>query len=130
MSSYKTIGNINSNFIRIKYKYHYFNGNALRTGCICAVRCAVVVRDAMRGPLRTGCFCAVRCAVVVRDAMRGPLRTGCICAVRCAVVVRDAMRGPLRTGCICAVVVQDAMHRTYGKRWLRGRFIEILTPCF
>ena len=28
-----------------------------------------------------------RCAVVVRDAMRGPLRTGCICAMRCAVVI-------------------------------------------
>ncbi len=27
MSSYKTIGNINSNFIRIKYEYHYFNRN-------------------------------------------------------------------------------------------------------
>ena len=27
VSSYKTCFNINSNFIRIKYKYHYFNRN-------------------------------------------------------------------------------------------------------
>jgi len=41
----------------------------------------------MRGPLRTGCICAMRCAVVVlRDALRGrctgcDARTGCICAL-------------------------------------------------
>ena len=74
-------------------------------------RCAVVVRDAMRGPLRTGSICAMRCAVVVRDAMRGRC-TGCdarslYCAMRCAVVVRDAMRGLVafaRCATRCALV--------------------------
>ncbi len=31
VSSYKTCFNIYSNFIRIKYKYHYFNGNVRYT---------------------------------------------------------------------------------------------------
>ena len=44
VSKYKTIGNINSNFIRIKNKYHYFNWNvrviSKRYMCeVCAVRC-------------------------------------------------------------------------------------------
>ena len=58
----------------------------MRCAVVAFARCVLVtfVRDAMRGPLRTGYICAVRCADVVRDAMRGPLRTGCICAVRCA----------------------------------------------
>jgi hypothetical protein len=42
--------------------------------------------------MRDRAGCAMRCAVVVQDAMRGPLRTGCICAMQCVVVVRDAMR--------------------------------------
>jgi hypothetical protein len=61
----------------------------LRTGSICAMRCTVVVRDAMRGRC-TGCdarslYCAMRCAVVVRDAMRG-LVAFARCATRCALV--------------------------------------------
>ena len=67
-----------------------FAKTPLRTGCICAMRCAVVVRDAMRCAVVVRV--AMRCAVVVRDAMRGPLWTGCICVMGCAVVVRDAMR--------------------------------------
>jgi len=39
------------------------SASAMRDRAGCAMRCAVVVRDAMRGPLRTGCICAMRCAV-------------------------------------------------------------------
>ena len=98
-------------------------------------RCAVVVRDAMRGPLRTGSICAMRCAVVVRDAMRGRC-TGCdarslYCAMRCEVVVRDAMRGLVAfarcaTRCALVAFARCRRHHAFDGGILRVVFLGLV----